>query len=219
MIRRPSLAGIALLCTAVTGCMQTTPPPQSEIGGPALILAIVVDQMRYDYLTRFEHEFTGGLKRLLDEGAVFTNANYEAAPTVTAVGHSTFLTGATPSVSGIAGNAYYSRAEGRMIQSITDNNVTALGDGAGASPQRLAVSTVGDELKISGKGGKVYGVSLKDRSAILPAGRDADGALREWGWAVEDHWQGSRYIVAGGTGYLGKGFGCGERQLALAEVV
>ncbi|MES3008744.1 MAG: alkaline phosphatase family protein [Pseudomonadota bacterium] len=200
MIRRPFRIGTVVLCAAVTGCMQTLPSSQSATPAsalqsdqperPALVLAIVVDQMRYDYLARFEHEFTGGLKRLLDEGAVFTNANYEAAPTVTAVGHSTFLTGATPSVSGIAGNAYYGRIEGRMIQSITDDNVTPLGDGGGASPHRLAVSTVGDELKISGKGGKVYGVSLKDRSAILPAGRAADGAFwfGDTGTIVSSSW-------------------------------
>lgn len=190
MIRRSYRIGMVLLCAAVAGCIQPMPnsplrhQPSSEAAArPALVLAIVVDQMRYDYLTRFEHEFTGGLKRLLEEGAVFSNANYEAAPTVTAVGHSTFLTGAMPSVSGIAGNAWYGRLEGRTIQSITDDNSTPLGgtenagDMAGASPHRLLVSTVGDELKLSGKGGKVYGVSLKDRSAILPAGRDADGAF------------------------------------------
>lgn len=158
---------------------------------PTLVLAIVVDQMRYDYLTRFGAGFDGGLKRLIEEGAVFTNANYEAAPTVTAVGHSTILSGATPSVSGIADNTWYERREGKNVQSITDESVTLLGgleqalaDGIvaapadiGASPKRLLVSTIGDELKIAGKGGKVFGVSLKDRSAILPVGRSADGAF------------------------------------------
>lgn len=164
----------SLLCLAVSSPVFGA---ERTADRPTLVLAIVVDQMRYDYLTRFDAEFTGGLKRLLDEGAVFTNANYEAAPTMTAVGHSTILSGATPSVSGIAGNTWFERSEGKTVQSITDVNVTPLGGGAGASPHRLAVSTVGDELKISGKGGKVYGVSLKDRSAILPAGRSADGAF------------------------------------------
>jgi predicted AlkP superfamily pyrophosphatase or phosphodiesterase len=144
---------------------------------PTLVLAIVVDQMRYDYLTRFGAEFDGGLKRLLDEGAVFTSGNYGAAPTVTAVGHSTILSGAVPAVSGIAGNTWYERSEGKSVQSITDDTVTPLGGGAGASPKRLLVSTIGDELKVAGKGGKVFGVSLKDRGAILPAGRSADGAF------------------------------------------
>lgn len=156
---------------------------------PTLVLAVMVDQLRYDYLTRHGADFDAGLARLLKEGAVFTNANYEAAPTVTAVGHSTFLTGATPSVSGIAGNSWYSRAEGMAIQSITDNNVTPLGTPNGASPHRLRVSTVGDELKQSGHGGKVYGVSLKDRSAILPAGRAADGAF----WLVNGQFVSSNW--------------------------
>lgn len=156
--------------------------PQLSEQRPRLVLLIVVDQFRYDYLSRFGPELNGGLKRLLNEGAVFTNANYEAAPTMTAVGHSTILSGATPSVSGIAGNSWYERSEGRSIESITDDGVTPLGGGKGASPHRLQVSTIGDELKLAGKGGKVFGVSLKDRSAILPAGRSADGAF----WIGDD---------------------------------
>src|SRR5690606_36607056 len=117
--------------------------------------------------------FDAGLKRLLDEGAVFSNAHYGAAPTVTAIGHATILSGAPPMLSGIAGNTWYDRHEGRNIQSITDDDMIPLGGGAGASPKRLMVSTVGDELKASGRVGKVFGVSLKDRSAILPAGRGA----------------------------------------------
>ncbi|HEY0961560.1 MAG TPA: alkaline phosphatase family protein [Pseudomonadales bacterium] len=172
MPSRNLLAAAVVLAASAHASAQETPAAR-----PTLVLAIVVDQMRYDYLGRYEAEFDSGLKRLVDEGAVFTNANYDAAPTVTAVGHSTILSGATPSVSGIAGNTWYERSEGRNVQSITDADVSPLGGGAGASPKRLLVSTIGDELKISGKGGKVYGVSLKDRSAILPAGRMADGAF------------------------------------------
>jgi predicted AlkP superfamily pyrophosphatase or phosphodiesterase len=154
------------------GQVRSTLPDQ-----PSLVLLVVVDQMRYEYLTRFGPEFSGGLKRLIDEGAVFTNANYESAPTMTAVGHSTILSGAPPMLSGIVGNTWYERSEARTVQSITDDAVVPLGGGSGASPRRLAVSMIGDELKLSGKGGKVFGVSLKDRGAILPAGRTADGAF------------------------------------------
>ncbi|MEO8096563.1 MAG: alkaline phosphatase family protein [Acidobacteriota bacterium] len=163
------------LMAALAASLLAQPPQTGQ--RPKLVLAIVVDQFRYDYLTRFSPEFKGGLKRLMEQGAVFTNGNYEAAPTVTAVGHSTFLTGAPPSISGIAGNTWFERSEGKNVQSITDDAAMLLGgSGGGASPRRLLVSTVGDELKISGWGGKVIGVSLKDRSAILPAGRMADGA-------------------------------------------
>jgi hypothetical protein len=144
---------------------------------PKLVLAIVVDQFRYDYLTRFRSEYHAGLERLLTKGAVFTNARYEHYPTVTAVGHSTFLTGATPAMSGIVGNEWYDRETGKTVASISDDAVKMLGAaGEGASPKRLLVSTVGDELKIARAGSKVIGISLKDRSAILPAGHMADGA-------------------------------------------
>lgn len=175
MSRNPArLLMIAVLLFSSAVQAQLSPLSDER---PSLVLAVMVDQLRYDYLTRHGAEFDAGLARLLREGAVFTNANYEAAPTVTAVGHSTFLTGATPSVSGIAGNTWYSRKDGKSVQSITDDQVQPLGTPNGASPHRLRVSTVGDELKQSGHGGKVYGVSLKDRSAILPAGRNADGAF------------------------------------------
>jgi predicted AlkP superfamily pyrophosphatase or phosphodiesterase len=171
---RHRLVMLVLLFGTLNGLAR---PRQVADQRPTLVLAVVVDQMRYDYLTRFGAEFDEGLKRLLEEGAVFTNAHYGAAPTMTAVGHATILSGATPAVSGIVGNTWYERGEGRNVESITDDGVTPLGGGAGASPRRLAVSTIGDELKVAGKGGKVFGVSLKDRGAILPAGRTADGAF------------------------------------------
>lgn len=148
---------------------------------PKLIIAIVIDQFRYDYLTRFRSEYHAGFERLLTKGAVFTNARYEHFPTVTAIGHSTFLTGATPSLSGIIGNEWYDREERKTVTSVSDADTKLLGgsgDSVGSSPRRLLVDTVGDELKISNGGkSKVIGVSLKDRAAILPAGHMADGAF------------------------------------------
>src|SRR5689334_13628250 len=145
---------------------------------PKLLLAVVVDQFRYDYLTRFQSEYKAGFARLLQNGAVFTDAHHIHFPTVTAVGHSTFLTGATPSISGIVGNDWYDRESGKNVTSVSDDSTKMLGGsgGAGASPHRLLVSTVGDELKMSDNRSRVIGISLKDRSAILPAGHMADGA-------------------------------------------
>src|SRR4051794_36627184 len=144
---------------------------------PKLIVNVAIDQFRYDYLTRFQSEYTGGLKRLLDHGAVFANAFYEHFPTVTAVGHSTMLSGATPSVSGIVGNEWYDRETQKQVTSVSDDQTTLLGStGRGSSPRRLLVSTVGDELKMGNGKSKVVGISSKDRSAILPAGRMANGA-------------------------------------------
>lgn len=146
---------------------------------PKLVVAITIDQFRYDYLNRFRSSYTGGLARLLERGAVFTNAHYEHFPTVTAVGHSTFLSGATPSVSGIVGNEWYDRESGKQVTSVSDNTVDLLGGQPGrhgSSPHRMLVSTIGDELKMADPQSKAVGISSKDRSAILPVGRMADGA-------------------------------------------
>ncbi len=162
-------------------------PRAQPAAGPEirLVLLIVVDQFRYDYLTRFRDHYTDGIKRLVSEGAVFTDANLEHYPTVTAVGHATMLSGATPSVSGIIGNDWFDRASGATVTSVSDPAVTPVGSptGAAASPHRLLVSTIGDELKIASPHAKgspdaprAFGVSLKDRSAILPPGRSADAA-------------------------------------------
>jgi predicted AlkP superfamily pyrophosphatase or phosphodiesterase len=150
-----------------------------------LVLLIAVDQFRYDYLTRFRGDYTDGLKRLLTEGAVFTDASLEHYPTVTAVGHATMLTGATPSVSGIIGNDWFDRTTRASVTSVSDPTVSQLGGSgtSGASPRRLLVSTVGDEIKMSSRAPKgapnaprVIGMSLKDRSAILPGGHSADAS-------------------------------------------
>jgi hypothetical protein len=161
-------------------CISVSAAPKK----PKLVLTIVIDQFRYDYLTRFRADYTGGLARLLTQGAVFTNANYEHFPNVTAVGHSTILSGATPSISGIVANDWVDRATGEEHSSVIDKNTKLLGgNGPGASPNRLLVSTVGDELKMSnGSRSKVIGISFKDRSAILPVGHMADGAY--W-WDLE----------------------------------
>lgn len=145
---------------------------------PKLVVGIVVDQFRYDYLTRFRGAYSGGLDRLMKNGAVFTDAQYIHFPTVTAIGHSTFMTGATPAISGIAGNEWYERATKTMVTSVSDTAVKQLGSsGAGASPRRLLVSTIGDELKMANEGqSRVIGISLKDRGAILPSGHMANGA-------------------------------------------
>ena len=112
---------------------------------PKLLLAIVIDQFRYDYLTRFEDQYNAGLKRMLDRGAVFTDAHYIHFPTVTAIGHSTFLSGATPSVSGIIGNEWYAREEHRSVTSVSDparilnsghSGLSFLVECVGSSPRR-----------------------------------------------------------------------------------
>jgi predicted AlkP superfamily pyrophosphatase or phosphodiesterase len=146
-----------------------------------LVVGIVIDQFRYDYLTRFHDQFgAGGFKRLLNGGAVFTNANYIHTPTYTACGHATFMSGATPAMNGIIGNEWFDRESGRRVTSVSDSKVKLLGGGEGASgmsPSKLIGSTIGDELKLATGGqAKVIGVSFKDRSAILPVGKHPNGA-------------------------------------------
>src|SRR4029453_8012542 len=107
--------------------------------GVRLVLLIAADQFRYDYLTRFRSDFTGGFKKLLTDGAVFTDAYLEHYPTVTAIGHATMLSGATPSVSGIIGNDWFDRESGKTVASVTDTTVKPVGapDAAAASPRGL----------------------------------------------------------------------------------
>ena len=185
------LAFVFAVGAVVTASQQPAPPsvrsrPAAALPEVRLVLLIAVDQFRYDYLTRFRKDFTSGFDRLLTQGAVFTDAHLEHYPTVTAIGHATMLTGATPSVSGIVGNDWFDRETARQVESITDTTVKPLGgaaDAGTASPRRLLVSTVGDEMKLASgvpKGAanapKVIGISLKDRSAVMPAGRGADAS-------------------------------------------
>jgi predicted AlkP superfamily pyrophosphatase or phosphodiesterase len=156
-------------------------PSQNSTIKARLIVGIVIDQFRYDYLGRFENSFgEGGFKRLLKGGAVFANANYLHTPTYTACGHATFMSGTTPAQNGIIGNEWFDRETGKRVTSVSDGSVKLLGGGegqSGMSPHRLIGSTVGDELKLaSGSQSKVIGISFKDRSAILPAGKRPNGA-------------------------------------------
>src|SRR5215471_12508575 len=120
---------------------------------PKLVVAIVVDQFRYDYLLRFRADYHQGLAKLLEHGAVMTDAYMIHAATVTAVGHSTFLSGAPPSASGIIGNEWFDRESGKTVTSVFDPSTKLVGGipgRPGSSPRRLLVSTVGDEIKMHG---------------------------------------------------------------------
>jgi hypothetical protein len=179
--KKPFASIIAALALAALGrtTIGESPALAAPEEAPRLVLLVAVDQMRYDYLPRFASAFTGGFRRLMREGAVFTNAHLDHYPSVTAVGHAAMLTGAPPAISGIVGNDWYERALNRNVTSVEDPGTTLLGgrEAAGCSPHRLRVSTVGDELKMAHPGSRVIGISHKDRSAILMAGRMADLAL------------------------------------------
>ena len=156
-------------------------PPDQARKRPRLVLLIVVDQFRYDYLERFGDLFVAnGLRRLQRDGASWTQSNYDHFPTYTAPGHGTMMAGAYPAETGIVGNEWPDRVTGKKVTSVSDSSEKLLGgatsEGA-SSPRRLMSTTVGDELRlVTNDRSKVIGVSVKDRSAILPAGRNATAA-------------------------------------------
>jgi len=172
----------ALLALSALGCYAQPVKP------PKLVVIVVVDQFRADYLAKFRSDYTGGFDRMLRSGANFTHARYEHMPTVTAVGHSIIGSGAMPAVSGIIGNAWVDRAnKNKQITAVCDWEFKVVGgatppegprcvDQDPASPRRLLVSTVGDELRNRDEAARVIGISFKARSAILPSGHRANGA-------------------------------------------
>lgn len=157
--------------TLAPGAEARTEPP------PRLVLVLVVDQMRADYLDRFGPQFVGGFRWLLDSGLVFSQAHHDHAVTSTAPGHATIATGTHPSRHGIVGNDFFDPALGRSVYSGADPDVEILGfPGAlGRSPVKLLRGTLGDWLKAANPRSRVFSVAIKDRSAIMMGGRNPDG--------------------------------------------
>lgn len=181
MNRRPVILLICVLLALPSAPAQQR-GAQAQAKRPRLVLLIVVDQFRYDYIERFGELFgPNGLRRMLRDGASWTQANYDHTPTYTAPGHATMMTGAFPSETGIIGNEWIDRASVKRVSSVSDETEKILGSGdpneGAATPRKLLSSTVGDELRLLTNGrAKVIGISAKDRSAILPAGRHANAA-------------------------------------------
>ncbi len=150
--------------------------------GPKLIVGIVVDQMRYDQLYKYQNKYSnGGFKRLIREGFSYENTNYQYIPTLTAPGHASIYTGSVPAYHGIIGNAWFDRNARKMRENVADSTVTLVGlqdlTISGASPANLLTTTITDELRsASGFRSKVISISLKDRGAILPGGHTANAA-------------------------------------------
>ncbi len=172
----------ALLAPSAGGA---TAAPSAGASGPAtpsaplprLVLFVSVDQMRADYLSRFAPLLKGGLLRLVQQGAVFTEARYRHACTETGPGHSVLLSSRSPRSSGIVANVWYDRSLRRRVNVVDDPAVRVLGgEGRRASPSHFDGFTVGDLLKAHSPASRVVGVSFKDRAAILMAGKRADAA-------------------------------------------
>jgi hypothetical protein len=168
---------------------------------PRLVVGIIVDQMRPDYLVRFGDRFgKDGFLRITNQGHSCSDTRFNYAPTVTAAGHASVYTGTTPSVHGIAGNDWYDQRSGSTVYCTSDTSVRAVGTGdplsreGRMSPHRLLTTTIADQLKLSTRfQSKVVGISLKDRGAILPAGRSADAAY--WFDARSGNWISSTWYM------------------------
>lgn len=147
---------------------------------PKLVVGVIIDQMRYEYLYRFEaHYGEDGFRRLMGEGFVFRNAHYNYIPTYTGPGHASVYTGTTPRVHGIIANDWYDKYNQKERYCVEDEEVKAVGgdDNGHRSPKNLKATTMTDELKLFYQNrSRVVGIALKDRGAILPAGHQPDGA-------------------------------------------
>jgi predicted AlkP superfamily pyrophosphatase or phosphodiesterase len=169
---------------AIDPISKTIAPITKTAHQPKLVIGIVVDQMRWDYVNRFKPFFSSnkGFLRFLNEGASCNNTMIPYVPTVTACGHTCVYTGSVPSIHGITGNNWFDNVKQRTVYCVEDNSVQTVGstnNSAGQmSPVNVWTSTIGDELKLASNfKSKVYGISIKDRGAIIPAGHAADGAF------------------------------------------
>ncbi len=154
-------------------------PSTAQVERPRLVVGLVVDQMRWDYLYYYYNDYgADGLKRLLDEGFSYENTQINYSPAVTAIGHSSIYTGSVPAFTGIAGNWFWEN--GQPTYCCADTTVKSVGSNSREgqmSPRKMLGTTIGDELHLATDfHSKVIGVALKDRAAILPAGHSANAA-------------------------------------------
>lgn len=182
-----------LLCTLNHGFSQQSGQPAR----PKLVVGLVIDQMRWDYLYRYSDRYkpNGGFKRLLTQGFSNENTLIPYTPTVTACGHTCIYTGSVPAIHGIAGNTWYQRSAGKVTYCTEDKSVQTVGSSTASgqmSPRNLLVTTIGDELRLATNfRSKVIGIAMKDRGAILPAGHAANAAY--WYDNLSGQWISSTY--------------------------
>ena len=173
-------------------------PASTTLPRPKLVIGIVVDQMRWDYLYRFYDRYqNNGFKRLLSEGFTCENTLIDYIPTVTAAGHTCIYTGSVPALHGIAGNDFTIQATGKSMYCAGDSTVNTVGSTSTAgkmSPRNLLTNTVTDELRLATNfRSKVIGIALKDRGGILPAGHTANAAY--WFDDASGNWITSTYYM------------------------
>ena len=186
---------LILMILVQTGWTQQKNKSKAAADAPNLVVNIVVDQMRYDYIPLYWDKFEDdGFKRLVNRGFSFENNHFNYFPTFTGPGHAAIYTGATPSVNGVVGNAWYDRSIDRSMYVVSDSTVSPVGtdgDAGKMSPRNLLSTTVTDELKSASPKSKVIAVSSKDRGAVLAAGHLGDAAYwyeGETGKFVSSSW-------------------------------
>jgi len=172
---------------------------QTGIQRPKLVVGIVIDQMRWDYLYRYYNRYqdNGGFKRLINSGFSCENTMIPYIPTVTACGHTSIYTGSVPAINGITGNEWWDYDLSQDVYCTGDDQVKTIGGSTNAgqmSPHNLLVTTIGDELRLATNfRSKVIGIALKDRAAILPAGHSANAAY--WYDETTGNWISSSYYI------------------------
>lgn len=194
-----SLAIISISCKSQNETIVSNNKIPVSEDSPKLVIGIVVDQMRYDYLTRFYSKYgEGGFKRLINEGFNYKNNHFNYVPTYTGPGHASVYTGTTPKYHGIIANDWYDKEQDKYVYCAGDDTVQPVGttDKAGLmSPHRMKTTTFTDENRIfTQMQGKTIGIAIKDRGAILPAGHTANAAY--WFHAKDEgNWISSSFYM------------------------
>ncbi len=176
---RKFTALLLLICTITISAQKNK---STQLDRPKLVVGLVVDQMRWDYLYRYYEKYgNDGFKRLLNQGYSLNNVHINYIPTYTAIGHTTIYTGSVPAIHGIAGNDWFDKTTGKNVYCTADDTVKGVGTTSSKvgnhSPRNLWSTTITDELLLATNfKAKVVGVSLKDRASILPAGHNPTGA-------------------------------------------
>lgn len=214
---------LILPAAAIAFCGMAAPvgaqAAQAPLSRPKIVIGLVVDQMRWDYLYRFRDRYgADGFNRLLRDGFSCESTYINYVPSVTAVGHSSIYTGTVPAIHGITGNSFIVRETGKSVYAVEDPDVQPVGGSGnkGRSPRNLMANTITDEVKLASNfRSKVIGIALKDRTAIIPAGHAADGAF--WFDDTQGTWGSSTYYMEKLPEWVGKFNASGRAQELAAQ--
>ena len=186
---------ITIVCSLLFFALSATlHSKKQDDASPKLVIILTVDQMRADFIDRFDDLFTGGFRYLIDEGVVFKNAHHEHAMTTTAPAHFTIGAGRHHGPAGIIANSWYDRKSKKSVYCVEDDQAIALETGdQSVSYRNVNATALGDWLKKSSPKSKVFSISVKDRSAVLMGGKNPNGVF--WLDSDEGHFVTSDYYM------------------------